>query len=175
MRSYQGYYTRSHQNSEVKRLWAGIVLGWVTSREVPVLHPPFLPFYLPLYTVKTPLLPPPLHSKNNPPPFYLIRHSLKITPPFTRLFYHSHHPVNYPFYPTVFTPPHHALKTTLYTVKKTAFYPTVFTCTPHRKYPLLPHGFYPLCHTVITPFYPLSHSQYPFYPPLFTLSLTHYK
>ena len=39
MRSYQGYYTRSHQNSEVKRLWAGIVLGWVTSREVPVLHP----------------------------------------------------------------------------------------------------------------------------------------
>ena len=42
MRSYQGYYTRSHQNSEVKRLWAGIVLGWVTSREVPVLHPPFI-------------------------------------------------------------------------------------------------------------------------------------
>lgn len=41
MRSYQGYYTRSHQNSEVKRLWAGIVLGWVTSREVPVLHPLF--------------------------------------------------------------------------------------------------------------------------------------
>ena len=39
MRSNQGYYTRSHQNSEVKRLWAGIVLGWVTSREVPVLHP----------------------------------------------------------------------------------------------------------------------------------------
>jgi hypothetical protein len=39
MRSYQGYYTRSHQNSEVKRLWAGIVLGWVTSWEVPVLHP----------------------------------------------------------------------------------------------------------------------------------------
>jgi hypothetical protein len=39
MRSYQGYYTRSHQNSAVKRLWAGIVLGWVTSREVPVLHP----------------------------------------------------------------------------------------------------------------------------------------
>ncbi|CAM6041523.1 unnamed protein product [Sphagnum compactum] len=35
MRSNQGYYTRSHQNSEVKRLWAGIVLGWVTSREVP--------------------------------------------------------------------------------------------------------------------------------------------
>lgn len=41
VRSYLGYYTRSHQNSAVKRLWAGIVLGWVTSREVPVLHPPF--------------------------------------------------------------------------------------------------------------------------------------
>jgi hypothetical protein len=39
MRSYQGYYTRSHQNSEIKCLWAGIVLGWVTSWEVPVLHP----------------------------------------------------------------------------------------------------------------------------------------
>jgi hypothetical protein len=39
MRSYQGYYTRSLQNSEVKHLWAGIVLGWVTPREVPVLHP----------------------------------------------------------------------------------------------------------------------------------------
>ena len=39
MRSYQGYYTRSHQNSEVKHLWPGIVLGWVTFREVPVLHP----------------------------------------------------------------------------------------------------------------------------------------
>ena len=44
MRSYQGYYTRSHQNSEVKRLWAGIVLGWVTSREVPVLHPLLIQF-----------------------------------------------------------------------------------------------------------------------------------
>ena len=44
MRSYQGYYTRSHQNSEVKRLWAGIVLGWVTSREVPVLHPVLISF-----------------------------------------------------------------------------------------------------------------------------------
>jgi hypothetical protein len=39
MQSYQGYYTKSHQNSEVKRLWAGIVLGWMTSREVPMLHP----------------------------------------------------------------------------------------------------------------------------------------
>ncbi len=47
MRSNQGYYTRSHQNSEVKRLWAGIVLGWVTSREVPVLHPLFGPAWRP--------------------------------------------------------------------------------------------------------------------------------
>ena len=39
VRSYLGYYTGSHQNSAVKRLWAGIVLGWVTSREVPVSHP----------------------------------------------------------------------------------------------------------------------------------------
>ncbi|GLJ58035.1 hypothetical protein SUGI_1407870 [Cryptomeria japonica] len=30
-------------NSAVKRAWAGVVLGWVTSREVPVLHP-FLVF-----------------------------------------------------------------------------------------------------------------------------------
>ena len=45
MRSYRGYYTRSHQNSAVKRLWAGIVLGWVTSREVPVLHPFYFPFW----------------------------------------------------------------------------------------------------------------------------------
>ena len=44
VRSYLGYYTGSHQNSAVKRLWAGIVLGWVTSREVPVPHPPFWPF-----------------------------------------------------------------------------------------------------------------------------------
>ncbi|GLJ57698.1 hypothetical protein SUGI_1363090 [Cryptomeria japonica] len=35
--------TGSHQNSAVKRAWAGVVLGWVTSREVPVLHP-FLVF-----------------------------------------------------------------------------------------------------------------------------------
>ncbi|KAH8962837.1 hypothetical protein BDL97_05G122100 [Sphagnum fallax] len=39
MTRFTCYYTRSHQNSEVKRLWARIVLGWVTSREVPVLHP----------------------------------------------------------------------------------------------------------------------------------------
>ena len=41
VRSYLGYYTGSHQNSAVKRPWARIVLGWVTSREVLVLHPPF--------------------------------------------------------------------------------------------------------------------------------------
>lgn len=49
MRSNQGYYTRSHQNSEVKRLWAGIVLGWVTSREVPVLHPLLVPALPPAF------------------------------------------------------------------------------------------------------------------------------
>ena len=31
----------SHQNSEVKRGWARVVLGWVTSWEVLVLHPTF--------------------------------------------------------------------------------------------------------------------------------------
>src|SRR3954465_8305978 len=31
----------SHQNSEVKRAWARVVLGWVTSWEVLVLHPSF--------------------------------------------------------------------------------------------------------------------------------------
>lgn len=45
VRSYLGYYTGSHQNSAVKRLWAGIVLGWVTSREVPVPHPHLLAFW----------------------------------------------------------------------------------------------------------------------------------
>jgi hypothetical protein len=43
LRSDSGYYTRFRQNSEVKHLWAIIVLGWVTSWEVPVLHPLFLP------------------------------------------------------------------------------------------------------------------------------------
>src|SRR6185436_14970406 len=38
MRSYQHYSTGSHQNSEVKRAWARVVLGWVTSWEVLVLH-----------------------------------------------------------------------------------------------------------------------------------------
>ena len=32
---------RSHQNSAVKRAWARVVLGWVTSWEVLVLHPSF--------------------------------------------------------------------------------------------------------------------------------------
>src|SRR3954471_4706220 len=35
--------TGSHQNSAVKRAWARVVLGWVTSWEVLVLHPSFLP------------------------------------------------------------------------------------------------------------------------------------
>src|SRR3989337_2775881 len=38
MRSYQHQSTGSHQNSEVKRAWARVVLGWVTSWEVLVLH-----------------------------------------------------------------------------------------------------------------------------------------
>ena len=46
VRSYQRYYTGSHQNSAVKRAWARIVLGWVTSREVLVLHPPSPPPFL---------------------------------------------------------------------------------------------------------------------------------
>ena len=41
MRSYQLTCTGSHQNSEVKRVWARVVLGWVTSWEVLVLHPFF--------------------------------------------------------------------------------------------------------------------------------------
>lgn len=51
VRSYLGYYTGSHQNSAVKRLWAGIVLGWVTSREVPVSHPRLF-FFVPLFRAK---------------------------------------------------------------------------------------------------------------------------
>ena len=49
MRSYQLTCTGSHQNSEVKRVWARVVLGWVTSWEVLVLHSPpplFLFFFL---------------------------------------------------------------------------------------------------------------------------------
>src|SRR3954462_4625371 len=43
MRSYQHKSTGSHQNFAVKRAWARVVLGWVTSWEVLVLHPYFLP------------------------------------------------------------------------------------------------------------------------------------
>ena len=45
MRSYQLTCTGSHQNSEVKRVWARVVLGWVTSWEVLVLHPFFSVFF----------------------------------------------------------------------------------------------------------------------------------
>src|SRR3954468_22791458 len=38
MRSYKHSSTGSHQNSEVKRAWARVVLGWVSSWEVLVLH-----------------------------------------------------------------------------------------------------------------------------------------
>ena len=42
MRSYQHKCTGSHQNSVVKRAWTRVLLGWVTSWEVLVLHPFFL-------------------------------------------------------------------------------------------------------------------------------------
>ena len=38
MRSYLHYCIGSHQNSVVKCAWARVVLGWVTSWEVLVLH-----------------------------------------------------------------------------------------------------------------------------------------
>ncbi|KAK8540322.1 hypothetical protein V6N12_046609 [Hibiscus sabdariffa] len=41
MRSYQHKCTGSHQISAVKRAWASVVLGWVTSWEVLLLHPYF--------------------------------------------------------------------------------------------------------------------------------------
>ena len=37
LRSYPGESTRSHLNSEVKHLWAGLVEWWVTTFESPVL------------------------------------------------------------------------------------------------------------------------------------------
>src|SRR6266540_1981345 len=45
MRLYQHYSLPSYQNSEVKRAWARVVLGWVTSWEVLVLHPSFLWYF----------------------------------------------------------------------------------------------------------------------------------
>ena len=38
IRSYLRENTRSHQNSEVKRVWAGLVLGLVTTWESPVAY-----------------------------------------------------------------------------------------------------------------------------------------
>ncbi|MED6142520.1 hypothetical protein PIB30_114602, partial [Stylosanthes scabra] len=38
VRSFQHQCTGSHQNSAVKRAWARVVLGWVTSWEDLVLH-----------------------------------------------------------------------------------------------------------------------------------------
>ncbi|KAF8060274.1 hypothetical protein N665_1221s0004, partial [Sinapis alba] len=40
----KGIYRIESHNSAVKRAWARVVLGWVTSREVLVLHP-FLFFF----------------------------------------------------------------------------------------------------------------------------------
>lgn len=44
VRSYLGYCAGSHQTSEAKRLWARIVLEWVTFREVLVTNPSLLLF-----------------------------------------------------------------------------------------------------------------------------------
>ena len=46
VRSYLGYCAGSHQTSEAKRLWARIVLEWVTFREVLVTNPFLLLFCL---------------------------------------------------------------------------------------------------------------------------------
>ncbi|MED6179061.1 hypothetical protein PIB30_113582, partial [Stylosanthes scabra] len=49
VRSYQHECTGSHQNSAVKRAWAArVVLGWVTSWEVLVLHLFSVPLFLPV-------------------------------------------------------------------------------------------------------------------------------
>ena len=38
IRPYQYECSRNHQNSEVKRAWACLVLGWGTTREQQVLY-----------------------------------------------------------------------------------------------------------------------------------------
>ena len=43
VRSYLGYYAASHPHSAAKRQWARVVVGWVTSREVLVTYPFYLP------------------------------------------------------------------------------------------------------------------------------------
>ncbi|MED6215609.1 hypothetical protein PIB30_115475, partial [Stylosanthes scabra] len=45
---------RIHQNSEVKRAWARVVLGWVTSWEVLVLHFFFSSSFLPVLPAADP-------------------------------------------------------------------------------------------------------------------------
>jgi hypothetical protein len=45
IRPYQYECTRNHQNSEVKRAWASLVLGWGTTREPLVLYAFFILFY----------------------------------------------------------------------------------------------------------------------------------
>ena len=44
LRSYPCENTRSHPNSEVKHMWAGLVEWWVTTFESPVLKT--FPFFL---------------------------------------------------------------------------------------------------------------------------------
>ncbi|MED6178525.1 hypothetical protein PIB30_108489, partial [Stylosanthes scabra] len=54
VRSYQHQCTGSHQNSAVKRAWARVVLGWVTSWEVLVLHFFFSTSFLPVLSTADP-------------------------------------------------------------------------------------------------------------------------
>ncbi|MED6226420.1 hypothetical protein PIB30_103541, partial [Stylosanthes scabra] len=54
VRSYQHQCTGSHQNSAVKRDWARVLLGWVTSWEVLVLHLFFSTSFLPVLPAADP-------------------------------------------------------------------------------------------------------------------------
>ncbi|MED6129740.1 hypothetical protein PIB30_110887, partial [Stylosanthes scabra] len=54
VRSYQHSCTGSHQNSAIKRAWARVVLGWVTSWEVLVLHLFFSTSFLPVLPAADP-------------------------------------------------------------------------------------------------------------------------
>ena len=60
VRSYLGYCAGSHQTSEAKRLWARIVLEWVTFREVLVTNPPYCTFTFFAFTSKRDIPSPPM-------------------------------------------------------------------------------------------------------------------
>ena len=62
VRSYLGYCAGSHQTSEAKRLWARIVLEWVTFREVLVTNPPYCTF----------TFQPPLFKRDIPPLIFIF-------------------------------------------------------------------------------------------------------